>query len=328
MNRSKTATPSITAAPVKRTIVQAATERHSKRDEDAIQEKWNERRIRNFRSECDRYELTWVQRDQIWDILRRLDDANYRAPRTQFNPIWEELHKLFEPIRKAQTSGVSLTKEQATTLDEMAKAFGIKRRKPMTLKEADVQSTNPDYIAGTYTAINCQTCVPAYGLRSQGLDVIAKPCRPGSLSEYLSQNKLDYTTTKWHHNAFELWETNDGSIAKPILLCDWASGKELKSLTWKQTKQYIEETCKAPGIYELVLAWRSGGGHATVIQRFEDGTIARIEPQVYNGTMKNGIDWLAKNIRPQVGGYFFGGIIRIDNKRIAKKYWSIFDTKK
>ena len=323
----KTQAPA-TQTQSKRTIKEIAAERHAQRNEEEIQEQWNKRRMDNFRAEQDRYDLTTEQRDQINDLFKRLEDANFFDPRTEFNPIWEELQKMFEPIRKAQTSGIKIDAEQGKHLDEIAKSLGIKRGRNMTLKEADVQSTNLDYVAGTHTSINCQTCVPAYGLRSQGLDVIAKPNSPGSLSEYLSHNTFDATAGKWHHNSFEIWENSDGTAASPTLLCDWASGKGLKSLTWKHTKQFIEENCKEPGIYEFVLAWRGGGGHATVIQKFEDGTIARIEPQVYNGSMKRDIEWLAKNVRTQVGSQFFGGLIRIDNKRIAKKYWSIFDTKK
>lgn len=102
----KPSTPT-TATPPKRTIEEIAAERHAKRDEEAIQERWNERRMTHFRAEQDRYDLTDTQKQQINAIFDRLKDANFFDPRTEFNPIWEELQKMFEPIREMHNTEIT-----------------------------------------------------------------------------------------------------------------------------------------------------------------------------------------------------------------------------
>ena len=90
-------------------------------------------------------------------------------------------------------------------------------------------------------------------------------------------------------------------------------------------KEYFEETCKEQGVYVLTIGWKGGGGHATILQRFEDGTLSYIEPQVYSASIgaRRPIDELCNN-----GGavpYHKRGILRVDNKIFNKKFLSIFD---
>ena len=77
-------------------------------------------------------------------------------------------------------------------------------------------------------------------------------------------------------------------------------------------------------MYQLVFAWKAKGGHTTILQRMDDGTLKRVEPQVYNGLMLKDVDWLASQMKTQNKGVYFGGIMRIDDKRLAKKFLSIF----
>lgn len=111
-------TPPQQTAP-RPTVEQIAAKRHAERDDEAVQEAWNERRMRNFRNEQDRYDLTDAQQQQINDIFDRLNDANFFDPQTEFNPIWEELQKMFEPILKAQTEAGLLERiSKITTIDD------------------------------------------------------------------------------------------------------------------------------------------------------------------------------------------------------------------
>lgn len=295
---------------------------------EQLQTTWNDRRMRNFRDAQDRYDLTGEQKDKINDYFDKLTDANFLDPSGEFKQIFEELDSYFKHIRRGQSTTLSSTSAaQIARWEEFGKSIGVKRGAQMTTKEADLQSANPDYFKDSASQINCQTCVPTYMARLKGYDVTAKPCLPGSLSDYLSQNTLDLTKPgQYYMNCFEAWECTDGKAALPLTIGDWAAGKGLSKMTWQHTKQMIEESTTQAGIYQFVCAWRGRGAHTTIIQRFDDGTLARIEPQVFRGSMKRDLDELCKLVRTQIGGNWFGGIMRIDDKMLAKKYFSIFNT--
>lgn len=326
LQAAKAPTTTAASAPAKRSVEEIAAERHAKRDEEAIQEAWNKRRMEHFRSEQDRYDLTAEQRDKINDIFQRLEDANFFDPRTEFNPIWEELQKMFEPIRKAQTSGITISTAQQTRLAEFGKEIGVKQGRLMTAKEADVQSANPNWKANSETSINCQTCAPAYVLRSQGFDVYAGARTPGSVSDWVAYGR-----------SFDIWENQDGTAAVPTKYYDWMQSKEYKVMNPKRYKEFFEEQTKETGIYILTIGWKGGGGgHATILQRFADGSLAYIEPQRYNGKdIKRSISELCDDGCAKYGIRSTRGILRVDDKllkhfatdpKTGKKYdiWSIF----
>lgn len=320
------------AAPVKAALhptPPATRVKHVRTDDEAeqLQTIWNNRRMRNFRDQQDRYDLTSEQKDKINEFFDKLSDANFLDPRGEFKELFKELDGYFVEIHKAQTTTLSNTSvAQQTRWTEFGTDLGIKRGVRMTTKEADLQSANPNYHKDSESQINCQTCVPTYMARLQGYDVTAKPCSPGSLSEYLSKNALDPKKPgQYHMNCFEAWECTDGKAALPLTIGDWAAGQGLSKMTWEHTKKMMEENTTQPGIYQFVCAWRGGGAHTTIIQRFDDGTLARIEPQVFNGSMKRGVDDLCKMVRTQINGNWFGGLMRIDDKMLAKKFFSIFN---
>ena len=68
-----------------------------------------------------------------------------------------------------------------------------------------------------------------------------------------------------------------------------------------------------------------GGGHATILQRFEDGTLKYIEPQVYSASIgaKRGIEELSS--MGATNPIVTRGILRVDNKLFNTKFASIFD---
>lgn len=193
--------------------------------------------------------------------------------------------------------------------------LGITKGKPMSVDEADKQSANPNYSKAYEYRINCQTCAPAYVLRLLGFDVVAKANTRGSLSEYLARQ-----------HSFEAWLKPDGTTPAPSLTYDWMVGKGYKQMSKKRYEEFFNECCKETGVYILTIGWKGGGGHATIIQRFEDGSLSYIEPQRYNGTSsRRSIDELCndgavKPVRTR-------GVMRVDNLLFNPKFASIFDIK-
>lgn len=316
----------------KRTIKEIAAERHAQRNEEKIQEQWNERRMNNFLAECDRYNMAEAQdntytklNDQI-NIL--LNWKHYGLTQEQFAAQFDEMKALLTEIERGQVSDIKITKKQADNLDQLAKSIGIKRGRPMTAYEADISKANPNWAPRSSTSINCQTCAPAYVLRSQGIDLHAGARTPGSVSDWIAYGR-----------SFDIYENQDGTAAVPTKYYDWMQSKEYKVMNPKRYKEFFEEHTKEAGIYVVTIGWKGadGGGHATILQRFADGTLAYIEPQRYNGTMKRSIDSLCQDGCAKYGSYSTRGIMRVDDKLLkhfvtdpntGKVYdiWSIFRT--
>lgn len=201
--------------------------------------------------------------------------------------------------------------EHNITIEDVLK---ITKGKPMSVEEADQQHANPHWGKSREYGINCQTCAPAYVLRLLGFNITAKPNTRGSQSEYLSRQR-----------SFEAWTNIDGSQPSPILTYDWMIKKGYKQMSKKRYEEYFEESCKDVGVYILTIGWKGGGGHATILQRFEDGTLKYIEPQVYSETVgaKRSIEELSTDgaVKP----IKTRGILRVDNKLFNTKFISIFD---
>lgn len=221
------------------------------------------------------------------------------------------------------------------------KLLKITKGKPMSVEDADKQHANPKHVeeyildpkglfknkegvrfsknpsykpSDKQYSINCQTCAPAYVLRLRGFDVKAKGKTKGSLSEYLSQQ-----------HSFEAWNNIDGTPAKPTLTLDWMKGKGYAQMTEKRYLEYFNESCKEEGVYILTIGWRGGGGHATILQRFSNGELKYIEPQVYDkdkGAQRT-IDELCKS--GMTKPISTRGVLRVDNKLFNTKFLSIFD---
>lgn len=255
--------------------------------------------------------------------IKSMRDCRINGDIDGFNAEHEKLKKFLETLRKENTSDLKFSDEQKKRFEEMEKTFGIKRDKPMTLLEADVQKANPDFSKGREYQINCQTCAPAYVLRSQGFNVTATANKSGSVNEWISRS-----------HSFDIWENADGTPAKPTLYRDWLDSKKYDRMSAKRYKSFYEENTKEPGIYVTTIAWKGGGAHATIIQRFADGTLAYIEPQHYNGTsMKRDIMELCNNGKTKIPSRSVRGIMRVDDKLLKRicshlgtdyDIWSIF----
>lgn len=243
----------------------------------------------------------------------------------------------------------NLTEEEKRALAthnlEIEKALKTIKGKPMTVKEADKQNTNPKHVdkwlldpKGRWVnehgdhislnpdfkkatdepnSINCQTCAPAYALRLKGFNVTAKPNTPGSKLDYLSRGR-----------SFEVWNNIDGTPAKHVSNNEWLESKGYKQMSEKRYKEFFNETCKNEGVYELVISWKGGGAHATILQKFADGELRYIEPQRDNqegsGYEWKNIDYLCKAGRTSnLSGS--RGIMRVDNKLFNTDFLDVFD---
>lgn len=212
----------------------------------------------------------------------------------------------------------SLTQEEkqaiATHNLVLEEALKITKGKPMSVEEADQQHANPNFGKSREYGINCQTCAPAYVLRLLGFNITAKPNTRGSLSEYLSRQR-----------SFEAWTNIDGSKPTPTLTREWMDKKGYKQMTKKRYEEFFQESCQEVGVYILTIGWKGGGGHATILQRFKDGTLKYIEPQAYSSAVgaKKSIEELSESgaTRPIATR----GVMRVDNKLFNTKFASIFD---
>lgn len=215
----------------------------------------------------------------------------------------------------------SLTQEEKQAIAahnlEIEEALKMTKGKPMTVEQADKQHANPNYGKGREYGINCQTCTPAYVLRTLGFNVTAKPNTRGSKLDYLSRGM----------NAWEVWKNPDGTQAVHVSVNDWLASKKYIKMTEKRWLEYFNETCKEVGIYGLSIGWKRGGGHMTVLQRFPDGELRYIEPQHDNsqgsGRENRDINFLAKCGAAKQ--HRCRGIMRLDNKLFNLAFVEIFD---
>lgn len=245
------------------------------------------------------YKLSKAEAEQVEQVVGKMAQANR---------IEEMMAELPDNLTAEEKRAIA---EHNVKLEE---ALGITKGKPMTVEQADRQSANPKYEKGREFRINCQTCAPAYVLRLKGFDVTAKGKTVGSLSDYLSRQR-----------SFEAWTNIDGSPAVPVLTYDWMIGKGYKRMTPKRYVEYFNESCREEGVYILTIGWKGGGGHATILQRFADGSLKYVEPQHYKEQVgaTRSIEELcnsaAQNPIPT------RGILRVDNKLFNTKFASIFD---
>lgn len=243
---------------------------------------------------------------EVKKIIEELSDEQKKEKR-----IAEMVAELPDNLTEAEKKAVA---EHNLVLE---KALGITKGKPMSVDDADKQNANPNYGKSKGYGINCQTCSPAYALRLLGFNVSAKSNTPGTKLDYLSRG----------NQLWEEWLNIDGTPAKHTSLNDWMADKKYLRMTQKRYLEFFNEICKEPGVYMLSIGWKRGGGHATILQRFTDGTLRYIEPQHDNskgsGRETHDLDWLGKN--GAATNHSCRGIMRIDNKLFNTSFSEIFD---
>ena len=328
------------AVSSKEAIAEVAKVRHAKRDAKAIQKAWTYRRMTIYEDKMDelRSKLTY-SKNILSGALAKRYEAVYKAiqsPNSWSVANIEYLYKRFadgiairERWDKLLWDGFS--KEQITNCRELEKKLGILKGRPMNWERADQQNANPNYLGGVKNGYqdNCATCSPTYMLRLWGFNVTARNSM-NSAVDYLSHGV----------HTWEKWLNKDGSKATWVKLSEWKDAKKYKEMTALRYKEFIDETCRKEGVYEMCIGWSNtkGDGHSTIIQRFKDGSLKRIDAQVYykkyfNMDEKKALLSLCQGGQSHaagIRGYIWEGrgIMRIDNKLFNLKHSAIFEVVK
>lgn len=328
------------AVSSKEAIAEVAKVRHAKRDAKAIQKAWTYRRMTIYEDKMDelRSKLTY-SKNILSGALAKRYEAVYKAiqsPNSWSVANIEYLYKRFadgiairERWDKLLWDGFS--KEQITNCRELEKKLGILKGRPMNWERADQQNANPNYLGGVKNGYqdNCATCSPTYMLRLWGFNVTARN----------SMNPaVDYLSHGVH--TWEKWLNKDGSKATWVKLSEWKDAKKYKEMTALRYKEFIDETCREEGVYEMCIGWSNtkGDGHSTIIQRFKDGSLKRVDAQVYykkyfNMDEKKALLSLCQGGQSHaagIRGYIWEGrgIMRIDDKLFNLKHSAIFEVVK
>lgn len=264
------------------TIQEIAKTRHAKRDAEALQRKWMLRR-------------NYMYTDKMNEVIRDMQYSDYRTmgkalqkrykdvtDALKSNKTWDidNIERLFKRFKK----GVSIRErwdkllwdgfspEQIENCRELEKKLGILKGRPMPWERADQQNANPGYVPNKKNGyqINCATCSPTYMMRLMGFNVTAGNYS-NALVKYLSKGA----------KCWEKWLNVDGTQAAWVQLNQWKNARGYKEMTALRYKEFIEDVCKETGVYEMSIGWSKGGGHSTIIQRFADGRLKRVDAQVY-----------------------------------------------
>lgn len=196
--------------------------------------------------------------------------------------------------------------------------LGIKKGEPMDIEKADQQNANPQFWGTKQYKVNCATCCPTYALRERGFDVVAK----GNTKR---ETSLNFQISK---DPTQVWRNPDGTPISTSKLGDWMSTNFTNEMTETRWRRYIEESCKEPGTYNFMCSWAKGGNHVTTLKRMADGTIFRVEPQLYlpsRGTRISLEEFIADLSRWPSGRQM---IYRVDDKILNLDWVELFSTKK
>lgn len=231
-------------------------------------------------------------------------------------------------LRGANALPDSISMDERLKLAEyttvIAQKLNMPINAPMSIEQADMQSANPHFNDSDDYKINCATVAAVYALRLQGLNLTAKPKNKlNKLNVWLSEG-----------NSFKIWKNVDGTDAMPLTYKDWMKShtidkKTITKMTPSLYKRFIEDNTKEEGVYIITVGWKTGGGHATIIQRWRDEKgelqLSYIEPQVYDKKIgvKQSIDKLVANLDEDPSPT--RGIMRVDNKKFDTRYVSLFE---
>ena len=195
------------------------------------------------------------------------------------------------------------------------KELKVKKGAPMTVDDADQMHANPKFYESRSNKINCQTCSPAYVLRTRGFDVYAGPNtrREGNLSYHLSNSRYFW----------DKWLNADGTQAKHDSIVKWFKASGKAQLTAEDMYRFYDEHTKAVGIYEVALSWQTRGGHSTLLQRFADGRLMRIDAQIGYQKELTAADSICRLVKV-IPTDPCDGVMRVDDKVFAKKFAKIF----
>lgn len=242
-------------------------------------------------------------------------------------PAPQPAPKTPEQIRQERIDGMiaempdTLTAEEKKAIAannlEIEEKLGIVKGKPMDKEHADEKNANPNFGTERGYGINCSTCSMAYTARRRGFDVTALPND--------SKHPLNQSLAK-AANCVDKWQNVDGTAIQKTSLIDWAKDKGYKRMTPKRYQEFYEAQTKEPGIYEVLVNWKGGGGHSTILERTKDGKLSRVESQ--SGNPKSDLKELCTYGKTAITRTIDGvkipntnaGIMRVDNKLINPKW--------
>lgn len=322
------------------TIMEIAKKRHGERDAAKIQRNWMLRRSAMYLERMDDVigRLTYTNYDTMGAALQKRYHDVIDALKS--NKTWDiaNMERLFKRFKKGasirQRWDVQLwngfSKEQIANCRELEKKLGILKGRPMSWKRADQQNANPGYVQYVDNGYqnNCPACSPSYMMRLLGFNVTADNVYTNSLIDYLTHGV----------QCWEKWLNKDGTQATWVQLNEWKNARKYKEMTTLRYKEFINDVCKDEGVYEMTIGWSSGGGHSTIIQRFADGSLKRVDAQVYcskyyNINEETNLLRLCqygeaheKGIKGFINRCY--GIMRIDNKLFNTKFAKIFQVVK
>ena len=160
--------------------------------------------------------------------------------------------------RKVVADVINTQRILGSNLVSTASILGIDKAEPMSFKEADQMSPNPNFHKAGQYATNCASTAVAYELRRRGLDVEA----------------FGNCGTEWTM-PFELgkqpeaaWLTIEGKIPTP------------KIIKTQISEGILSEAMKEEGRYQLWFNWNAlNRGHVLSAERFADGALHYYDAQ-------------------------------------------------
>ncbi len=234
--------------------------------------------------------------------------------------------QMVERAKVLQEEIDNYTPQQREMFRKIEKHYGIERGFSMSVKDADSNKANPNYLSVKGCETNCSATSAVYVLREFGFNLIAK----SSVNDTHIQDFLEGKDL-WHN----IWKNKDSSDVEISSLVKWLvkhpnsfDGTDIKKQAYID---FYNESCKEVGTYITSVYWKSSGGHFTIIKRFSNGDLRYIEPQWnnYEGsgnelqTLENYlVESATKNLLKL---HISRGVLRVDDKIIDEKYLSMFE---
>ena len=213
-----------------------------------------------------------------------------------------------EAAMKFNKRNAKFTPEQRLNNKELSEALPVIQGKVMNFKEADRGHINPCYTDSDAEKNgywhNCQTCTVGYELRRRGFPVEAMPNKNWEILKFYSDNKLT------ENDRFLNLDGSRPIKKRPLHLSD----------TIKAKTEFIEESTKDTGRYELYFEWKFKPGeprsaHVLIVERQKNGNLLWFDPQSGRyGSSAEFKAYLKKAIPIKTS------VLRIDDKIINPKF--------
>lgn len=188
---------------------------------------------------------------------------------------------------------------------------GVKREAPMSLKEADGTSVNPNYKKGGGYTINCQSCTLAYELRCRGYNIEARPRGDQDGGSYVYGDMLSRNSDSAYINI----RTGNPPINVPILF----KGKSSSKKASKDIVDSIDRVMEPGTRYAIRLGWKNyNAGHIFNLAKDKSGELYLIDSQT--GTFIKGKQNIVSDYFQKKHDMENIRIFRTDDTQITQEY--------